>query len=93
MSNETNKTNPTETTDTTSTPAQRTEAQRLLADMLSWGQILRDAVPPLYGFLIFSSPEQRIASHAWGQFQAAAKKLENLLTSDLDGQEKGEVNA
>lgn len=69
------------TNETPLTPDERTEARRLLADMLAWGQILRDAQPPVSVFPIFQPPEQRIGWNAWAQLQAAAKRLESLLGS------------
>jgi len=91
MSNDTHDT--TETTSAnTITPDERAEARRLIADLLAWGPVLRDAQAP-GGLFAQLTPEGRIASHAWTHFQAAAMKLERLFSTPSDTQGSEETDA
>ena len=92
MSNDTHDTTETTSANTIS-PDERAEARRLIADLLAWGPVLRDAQAP-GGLFAQLTPEGRIASHAWTHFQAAAKKLERLFADAADGQApESETNA
>jgi len=68
------------TTDRTFTPVQQRDARRLLADLRAWAETLRDATPP--GLLFAFSSSERLTMHAWGQFEATAKRLERLVDGE-----------
>jgi len=81
MSNDTHDTTET-TTDRTLTPAEQRDARHLFDDLRAWGQVLRDTTPPGFGLFYVPTPAERIATHAWQQYQAVVGQLERLFSDN-----------